>query len=59
MQLKLKGKPVEVARQVGEEIGKRAIAAGIKTVVFDRGSYQYAGAVKALAEGARASGLQF
>ncbi|MFA6522478.1 MAG: 50S ribosomal protein L18 [Patescibacteria group bacterium] len=59
MQLKLKGKPVEIARQIGEELGKRAIAAGVNAVVFDRGSYQYAGAVKALAEGARASGLQF
>ena len=47
------------AQKVGEELGKAAQAAGIKRVVFDRGGYKYHGRVKALAEGARATGLTF
>ncbi len=49
----------EQARRVGELLGERAKAAGIEQVVFDRGGYQYHGRVKALAEGARESGLVF
>src|SRR3954465_15158339 len=45
--------------KVGELIGKRAKDAGIETVVFDRGGYQYHGRVKALADGAREGGLNF
>jgi len=52
-------KPVEVASLIGAEIAKRAQAAGITTVVFDRGSYLYHGRVKALAEAAREGGLTF
>src|ERR687890_1916241 len=44
------------ARVVGEVIGERAKAAGINTIVFDRGGYIYHGRVKAVAEGARESG---
>jgi large subunit ribosomal protein L18 len=44
---------------VGEVIGERAKAAGIDTIVFDRGGYIYHGRVKAVAEGAREAGLTF
>ena len=47
------------AEQVGAEVAKLALAAGIKTVVFDRGGYIYHGRVQALAESARAAGLEF
>jgi len=44
---------------VGEAIAQRAIGAGIKEVVFDRGGYKYHGRVKALADAARTAGLSF
>jgi large subunit ribosomal protein L18 len=47
------------ARAVGEVIGERAKAAGIDAIVFDRGGFIYHGRVKAVAEGARESGLVF
>ena len=47
------------ATLVGEAIAKKASAAGVKQVVFDRGGYKYHGRVKALAEGARSGGLNF
>lgn len=50
---------VEAARKVGELIAKKALAAGIEEVVFDRGGMIYAGKVKALAEAAREAGLKF
>jgi len=50
---------VEAARAVGELIGKRAREAGIQRAAFDRAGYLYHGRVKALAEGARAGGLEF
>lgn len=56
---RLAGKPVEVAMQLGGEMGKRALEAGIKAVVFDRGGHQFHGAVKAFADAAREAGLQF
>ncbi|MGB9880303.1 MAG: 50S ribosomal protein L18, partial [Anaerolineae bacterium] len=43
----------------GQVLAKRALEKGVKQVVFDRGGYKYHGRVKALAEGARAGGLQF
>jgi large subunit ribosomal protein L18 len=52
-------KPMEQAVKAGELLAERAKAAGIETVVFDRGGYQYHGRVKALAEGAREGGLNF
>jgi large subunit ribosomal protein L18 len=52
-------KPMEQARRAGELLAERAKAAGIETAVFDRGGYRYHGRVKALAEGARESGLNF
>ena len=53
------GADVEAARRIGKEIGERAVKAGVKKVVFDRGGYMYHGRVKALAEGAREGGLDF
>ncbi len=50
---------VEAAKRVGELIAKRAIAKGLRKVVFDRGGYLYHGSVKALAESAREAGLEF
>ena len=50
---------VEGAGKVGEEIGKRLSEKGIKTVIFDRNGYKYHGIIKALADGARKSGIQF
>jgi large subunit ribosomal protein L18 len=54
-----KGTNTEISKEVGKIIGKRAVEAGIQSIVFDRGGYLYHGRVKALAEGARESGLQF
>ena len=53
------GSNVEAATQVGTLVAKRALAAGIECVVFDRGGYLYHGRVKALAEAAREAGLKF
>ena len=53
------GKKQDVAKSVGNLIGKRAMDKGIKKVVFDRGGYVYTGKVKALADGARDGGLVF
>ena len=47
------------AKQVGQEIAKRAVAKNIKTVVFDRSGYVFHGRVKAVADGAREGGLNF
>lgn len=51
------GGNVEAARRIGRTIAERAIAAGISSVVFDRGGYLYHGRVRALAEAAREAGL--
>jgi large subunit ribosomal protein L18 len=53
------GKKIERAAKVGELVGRRAVAAGISRVVFDRGGFKYHGRVKALADAARAAGLEF
>lgn len=55
----LKGNKTEQATEVGKMIAEKAKAAGVETVVFDRGGYLYHGRVKALADGAREGGLQF
>ncbi|MBO6783862.1 MAG: 50S ribosomal protein L18 [Alphaproteobacteria bacterium] len=54
-----KGWNVEGASAVGKLIAERAQAAGVSEVVFDRGGYLFHGRVKALAEAARESGLNF
>ena len=53
------GGNIEAAKAIGKTIAERALAKGIKNVVFDRGGYIYHGRVKALAEGAREGGLKF
>jgi large subunit ribosomal protein L18 len=50
---------MDAAKSVGQKIAERAIAKGVKQVVFDRGGYIYHGRVKALADAARESGLEF
>ena len=55
----LSGPKSNRARAVGQAIAERAKQQGISAVVFDRGGYLYHGRVKALAEGARAGGLDF
>jgi len=47
------------ATAVGKLLAERAVKAGIKQVVFDRGGYRYHGRIKALADGAREGGLSF
>lgn len=60
LEIKIKGaKKVDLAREVGKLIAKKAIEKKITKVVFDRGGYKYHGRVKALAEGAREGGLKF
>ena len=54
-----KGGNVEAAKAVGKLIAERAVAAGVKAVVFDRGGYMFHGRVKALADAAREGGLSF
>ena len=54
-----KGGGKAAAKMVGEAIAKKALAAGIEDVVFDRGGYIYTGRVKELADGAREAGLKF
>ncbi len=53
------GNKTERAKAVGKALAERALQAGVKSVVFDRGPYKYHGRVKALAEGAREEGLDF
>ena len=59
MGLDKQGTKSEIAAQVGENVAKKAIAAGIDTVVFDRNGFLFHGRVKALADGARKGGLKF
>ena len=53
------GADIDAAGQVGKIIAERAVAKGIKEVIFDRGGYRYHGRVKALADAAREGGLSF
>jgi len=56
---KLKGFTVEAAKEVGTLLAQKAKDKGIARVVFDRGGYRYHGKIKALADAARANGLEF
>jgi large subunit ribosomal protein L18 len=53
------GANVDAAKAVGKAVAERAVARGVKDVVFDRGGYLYHGRVKALADAAREAGLSF
>jgi large subunit ribosomal protein L18 len=53
------GANIEAAKTVGKRLAERAVAKGVKEVVFDRGGYLYHGRVKALADAAREGGLNF
>jgi len=53
------GSTVDAAKAIGKLVAERAVAQGVKEVVFDRGSFRYHGRVKALADAARESGLSF
>jgi len=55
----LTGTKTEKAKTVGLNIAKKAMDAGIESIVFDRNGYLYHGRVKALAEAARKGGLKF
>ena len=60
LKAKLKnGADKSAAAEVGKLVAERAVAAGVKEVVFDRGSYLFHGRVKALADAAREGGLAF
>jgi large subunit ribosomal protein L18 len=59
IELGIKNNTIENSKSVGGKLAEKAKAAGIGSVVFDRGGYQYHGQVKALAEGAREGGLKF
>ena len=50
---------IAASKNVGKLLGERALAAGITSVVFDRGGFKYHGRVAAVAEGAREAGLTF
>jgi large subunit ribosomal protein L18 len=50
---------VTAAKAVGEAVAKKAIAAGVTSVAFDRAGFKYHGRVKALADAAREAGLKF
>ena len=56
---KEKGSSVAGATLLGKLIAERALKAGIKEVVYDRGAYKFHGRIKALAEAAREAGLSF
>jgi len=53
------GAGCEAATAIGKLVAERAVKAGVSSVVFDRGACVYHGRIKALAEAARAGGLQF
>ena len=53
------GRTCEASRAMGEKLAKLSLKKNITKIVFDRGPYLYHGRIKALADGARAAGLQF
>ena len=59
LKAKVKGTSKDAAVLVGKLLAERAVQAGVKEVVFDRGSYMYHGRIKAVADAAREAGLSF
>ena len=59
VELKAKGNGMADAAQVGKAIATKAKAAGVSSVVFDRGGFLYHGRIKALADPPREAGLEF
>ena len=59
LRTEVKGASTASAAKVGQLVAERAIAKGVKSVVFDRGGFRFHGTVKALAESAREKGLEF
>ena len=53
------GANIEAAKAVGKRVAERAVAKGVKEVVFDRGGNRYAGRLASLATAARDAGLEF
>jgi large subunit ribosomal protein L18 len=53
------GVNLTISKSVGKKVAEKAVASGIKEIVFDRNGYLYHGNIKALAEGAREGGLKF
>ncbi|MCA6380613.1 MAG: 50S ribosomal protein L18 [Cytophagales bacterium] len=53
------GVTLTISKTVGQKLAEKALASGIKDIVFDRNGYLYHGNIKALAEGAREGGLNF
>ena len=53
------GRTCEASRLIGEQLAKLSLEKNITKIVFDRGPYLYHGRIKALADGARAGGLEF
>lgn len=53
------GVNLTISKNVGKKVAEKAVASGIKEIVFDRNGYLYHGNIKALAEGAREGGLKF
>jgi large subunit ribosomal protein L18 len=53
------GGNIASAKEIGKAVAEKAVAKGIKKVVFDRGGYLYHGRIKALADAAREAGLEF
>ena len=52
-------KNLQIARKLGEKLGKQAKIKGMREIVFDRSGYPYHGRIKALAEGMRGQGIKF
>lgn len=58
-EIKTKAAKVDVSFELGKLLAEKALAKGVKRVVFDRGGFQFHGRVKAVADGAREGGLDF
>ncbi len=59
LELKTKASKIDLGKELGLLLAKKAKALNVTSVVFDRSSYKYHGRVKAVAEGAREGGLEF